>query len=144
MSLIKPLYIDPATGLSTEANPTGDSAAFASLTVLSTVNQTDAANKSYVDQHIGGGSFVKTVTVDLGPLPVHEFTVTVPDTDVLANLKIIAVVSGTPPVGKDADEIGMDSYQLTATPGPGQVTFYLRGLEGYLSDKFNLAYQIGF
>lgn len=146
MAAIKPLYINPADGLATESVPGADTVSFATVTVPNPVNPTDAANKHYVDTHSGGGggALLKLAEINVGAQAVYEATVTVMDADVSASSTLLSAISGATPTGKDADEVGMDSFVLLATAGAGQVTFYIRGLEGYIHDTFKVAYQIGF
>lgn len=81
------------------------------------------------------------VTVDFGPLPKSEATFSVTDPSATAAKAVSASVAGAAP-GKDADEVGMDSFQVTGVAGAGIISFYVRGLEGYLADRFNIVYTL--
>jgi hypothetical protein len=85
----------------------------------------------------------KEVEIDFGPIPVYDGTFIVYDITISSNSNIIAQVSGNTPTEKDSDEVMMDSYLVLATPGTGQCSFYIRGLEGSLSDKFIITYIVG-
>jgi hypothetical protein len=88
------------------------------------------------------GSSAQT-EVDFGTTPLAEQTFIITDARVTAGSVIIPRVSGSTPTGKDADEVAMDTYALFVFPGTGQFNLTIRGLEGYLADKFKIDYLIG-
>lgn len=81
------------------------------------------------------------VAVDFGVLPQAEASFTVVDALATPAKAVQAAIAGLAP-GKDADEIGMDSFQVTGMCGTGTILFYVRGLEGYLADQFNIVYTL--
>lgn len=149
MAAIKPLYVDAATGLATEADPTRQT-----IQVPAPVAAADAANKAYVDAHAGTGAGAGTAAptgflgcgmaqVDVGPVPVDSANLTITDARVHPASVVLAQVSGVPPEDKDPDEIPMDLYQLFTTAGDGEIRCVLRGLQGYIADKFIVVYFLG-
>lgn len=85
----------------------------------------------------------KQTEVDFGTTPVEDATFTVADDQVKATSHISAWLSGDTPTGKDADEVGMDALLIVATPsGAGNVSLYIRGLEGYVADTFKIDYVV--
>lgn len=81
------------------------------------------------------------VTVDFGPLPKAEASFSATDPSATAAKCVSASVAGAAP-SKDADDVGMDSFQVTGVASAGTINFYVRGLEGYLADKFNIVYTL--
>ena len=90
-----------------------------------------------------GGILWKQTEIDLGPLPVYDSNVTIYDNDVKSSSIVSAYMSGAQPTGKDADEVQMDFYKMIAYPEHGRFVLYIRGLEGYLHDKFKIIYSVG-
>lgn len=85
----------------------------------------------------------KQVEVDFGATPVEDATFTVADDQVKTTSHIDCWLSGDTPTGKDADEIGMDALLIAATPlSAGNISIYVRGLEGYVADTFKLDYVV--
>lgn len=80
--------------------------------------------------------------VDFGSTPLSEQNFTITDAAVSGTSKIIAWMSGLTPTGKDQDELEMDSFWVEASPGTGNFNLYIRGLEGYLADKFIVLYLV--
>lgn len=81
--------------------------------------------------------------VDLGDLPVSESSFTVVNSIVTISSKITGSVAYETPTGKDLDEVEMDAIDLKFGPGNGQLTILIKGLEGYLHNKFKINYSIG-
>lgn len=81
------------------------------------------------------------VTVDFGALPQAEASFLVTDALATPTKVVQAVIIGLAP-GKDTDEIAMDSFQVTGVCETGTILFYVRGLEGYLADQFNIIYTL--
>lgn len=91
-----------------------------------------------------GSTVVKHTIVDFGSLPQSEMLFTITDASVSPTSHIIGEVAydatGT---GKDLDEFDMDAVDLKFGPGSGQFELYMKGLEGYLADKFVVNYVVG-
>lgn len=86
---------------------------------------------------------VKTVAVDFGAIPQPEATFTFSDTDITQGMNIHGWIAGTAPVNKDLDELEMDTFAVTMyASANGQGTVRIVGLEGFLADQFNVAYQL--
>src|ERR1700741_1143891 len=90
-----------------------------------------------------GGGGGKQTEIDFGALPVSEASFTITDADVTATSKITGNIAYEAPTGKDLDEVEMDALDLKFAPGNGQFTLYVKGLEGYVADKFKVNYQVG-
>lgn len=84
----------------------------------------------------------KRVEVDCGPIPVREATWTINDAQATATSAVMAHISAAAPTGKDADEVGMDSFHLYAQAAGGQIIFTLKGLEGMIADRFAIDYLV--
>ncbi len=85
----------------------------------------------------------KQTEVDFGATPVSEALFTVTDASVSATSKLTGTVAYEAPTGKDLDELDMDGLDLKFGPGSGQFTVYVRGMDGYIADKFKLNYIVG-
>lgn len=90
----------------------------------------------------GGGIVSKQAEIDCGPIPVSTVTVTVNDPAIKTSSKLIARVSTDTPTGKDDDELEMDTFDVQAKAQNGSVKLTLKGLEGYIADKFKIDYFI--
>jgi hypothetical protein len=91
-----------------------------------------------------GGSVTATqVEIDVGATPVDDATVNTVDAAITTSSKIIFALSGIAPTGKDEDELGMDALMIVPLPRAGSIDWYIRGLEGYIHDKFKLEYVVG-
>jgi hypothetical protein len=86
---------------------------------------------------------IKQTEVDFGMTPLSEAEFTVSDSDVSGSSQIIGGVAYEAPTGKDLDEIEMDAIDVKFQPGSGQFIVIIKGLEGYLADKFKINYLIG-
>ena len=81
--------------------------------------------------------------VDFGPLPLYEKTFNIIDTRVLATSVVIPLMSGNPAPGKEADELQMDNFMVTAIAHAGNFDVTVRTTDGsYLADKFIITYQV--
>lgn len=78
--------------------------------------------------------------IDLGTTPVAEAEVIVADGSILTTSKIIGGLAYKAPTGKDLDEIEMDAIEIKFEPNFEYLTVHIKGLEGYLSDKFIIWY----
>lgn len=88
-------------------------------------------------------SFSGQVEVDFGPLPVSEASFIVVDARVKSTSRITGNIAYQAPTGKDLDELEMDAIDLKFGAGNGQINVYMKGLEGYIHDKFVLNYTVG-
>lgn len=79
--------------------------------------------------------------IDLGTTPVAEASVNIVNASIDASSKIIGGVAYLAPTGKDLDELEMDAIELKFEPGVGSFNVKVKGLEGYLSDKFKIWYM---
>jgi hypothetical protein len=84
----------------------------------------------------------KQTEIDFGSTPVSEASFAVADEDVTVYSRISAFVSYDTPTGKDQDELEMDHLEVICTGGDKQVTMYVRGLTGYVADKFKINYLV--
>lgn len=90
-----------------------------------------------------GGSSVRQVEVDFGPLPVSEMSFLITDPSVTPTSHIVGTVAYEAPTGKDLDELEMDELDLKFAPGSGQFTLYAVGENGYIADRFKINYVVG-
>jgi hypothetical protein len=86
---------------------------------------------------------VKQTEVDFGTTPLAETEFTVTDSEVTASSQIIGTIAYEAPTGKDLDELEMDAIDLRFAPGAGSFIVRVKGLDGYLHDKFKINYLIG-
>lgn len=86
---------------------------------------------------------VKQTEIDFGTTPVSEASFLITDADVSAGSHLIGSVAYVAPTGKDLDELEMDGLDLKFAPGSGDFTLYVRGMDGYVADKFKINYMIG-
>lgn len=86
---------------------------------------------------------IKQTEIDFGTTPVAEASFLITDVDVSAGSQLIGSVAYEAPTGKDLDELEMDGLDLKFAPGTGDFTLYVRGMDGYVADKFKINYLIG-
>jgi hypothetical protein len=91
----------------------------------------------------GGGANIKQTEIDFGTTPVSEASFVIADVDVTAGSQLIGSVAYEAPTGKDLDELEMDGLDLKFAPGSGSFTLYVRGMDGYVADKFKINYLVG-
>lgn len=91
----------------------------------------------------GGSAIINQIEVDFGILPTEDAIFLINDPNVTPISHIIGQIAFDAPNGKDQDELTMDSFQLLFSAGAGQFTLFIKGLEGYLADKFKINYQVG-
>lgn len=84
-----------------------------------------------------------SVVIDVGALPAAEVRLALPCVGCVATSNTVAWVSGAAPPGKDADEVEMDTFRVSLVPGIDSVILVLRGLEGYIHDKFVVCCCVG-
>jgi hypothetical protein len=108
---------------------------------VGTNHQVQFDGSDYVLVPVGAASVSpKTVTLNLGTAGLFEYSQTFTDPMCTPTSNILVSLSGITPPGSDADESTMDSFELIAYPGAGQVTIYIRGLEGQISGNYNVTY----
>ncbi len=78
--------------------------------------------------------------IDVGTTPVAEASIAVTDAGVTATSKIIGGVAYVAPTGKDLDELEMDALEIKFQPASGSLNVKIKGLEGYIADKFKIWY----
>lgn len=90
---------------------------------------------------IATGSVSITETeIDVGATPVAEASISVADTGITTSSKIIGGLAYVAPTDKDLDELEMDAIELKFEPLAGSLNVHIKGLEGYLADKFKIWY----
>ena len=81
--------------------------------------------------------------VDFGSLPKAEMTFNIVDSRVTSNSVVIPLMSGNPALGKEADELQMDNFMVTAIAHNGNFDVTVRTTDGsYLADNFIITYQV--
>lgn len=85
---------------------------------------------------------ITEVEIDVGATPVQESSIAVADAGVSVTSKIIGGIAYKAPTGKDLDELEMDAIELKFEPGTGTFNVHIKGMEGYISDKFIIWYLI--
>lgn len=88
-------------------------------------------------------STIYQTEVDFGDTPLSEQIFTITNPLVSNTSKIIGGIAYEAATGKDLDEVEMDSIDIKFKAESGQLLIFVRGLEGYLSGKFKVNYQIG-
>jgi hypothetical protein len=83
---------------------------------------------------------ITEVEIDCGTTPLLETIINVVNTGITAASKIIGGIAYKAPTGKDLDELEMDALDLKFEPVSGSFNVHIKGLEGYISDKFIIWY----
>lgn len=78
--------------------------------------------------------------IDVGTTPVAEAAIFVSDVLLDANSKIIGGVAYKAPTGKELDELEMDALEIKFEPWEAGLYVHIKGLEGYIADKFIIWY----
>ena len=78
--------------------------------------------------------------IDIGTMPIIEASISVIDTGVSTLSKIIGGMAYKAPTGKDLDELEMDAIEVKFEPLAGSFNVKIKGLEGYIADKFKIWY----
>ena len=78
--------------------------------------------------------------IDVGATPVSEATISVTDAGISTSSKIIGGLAYIAPTGKDLDELEMDALDIKFEPATGSMNVIIKGLEGYIADKFKIWY----
>ena len=101
------------------------------------VERGDASNTG------GGGATPPTeIEVNVSYPPIRTKTFTIVAAAVTTGSKILAYQSGNAPTGKNADDNEMDPFICSATPGNGQFTLILSGIEGMIAGPFKVLYTL--
>ena len=105
----------------------------------------NAANDAWLQIYpVSGSVNIKQVELDFGATPLAEKVFSFADAEALTTTQIIGSVALEAPTGKDLDEVYMDAIEVKCSClADGTVTIMLKGLEGYLADKFKINYVIG-
>ena len=88
-------------------------------------------------------SFSGQITIDFGSLPVSESLFTIINPNVQPTSQVTGKIAYQAPTGKDLDELEMDAIDLKFGSGNGSILIYVKGMEGYLHDKFIINYLVG-
>lgn len=91
----------------------------------------------------GGASTVSQTTIDFGTTEKSDEVFNVVDAGISASSKIIAFVTWLSTLGRDADEIMADPISISVEPLAGSMNIYAMALEGTVSGKYAINYQIG-
>lgn len=83
---------------------------------------------------------ITEVEIDCGATPLLETIIAVTNAGITAASKIIGGLAYKAPTGKDLDELDMDALDLKFEPLSGSFNVHIKGLEGYISDKFIIWY----
>ena len=83
---------------------------------------------------------VTEVEIDVGATPVSEASIAVTDAAITASSKIIGGIAYKAPTGKDLDELD-EPLEVKFEPGSGTFNVHIKGLEGYIADKFIVWYM---
>lgn len=116
-------------------------ATLVSATNIKTINGSTVLGSG--DLVVSGSTNIKQTEIDFGTTPVSEASFIITDADVSAGSQLIGSIAYEAPTGKDLDELEMDALDVKLSPGVGQFTAYVVGLDGYVADKFKLSYLIG-
>lgn len=84
-----------------------------------------------------------TAVIDCGPLPVYQASLSLTIPGCTAATPAVCHLCCQAPPGKDADELEMDALYIWAVTSTDAITLYIRGLEGYIHDKFVVVYAAG-
>lgn len=117
--------------------------AVTATTQLSGDNSTKIATTAYVDAALPDPYIFNQTEVDFGATPIEDATFTVTDVFILStSSNLCCWLSGDAPTGKDQDETTMDNLFIVGGPAAnGSFTLYIRGMEGYIADKFKINYS---
>ena len=86
---------------------------------------------------------VYVVEIDFGSTPVDSGTFTITDSNVQTTNFVLPFQAGIAATGRQVDENDMDKLGLVAVVGVGQFTLYAEGMDGPVSGKYKIGYQIG-
>lgn len=78
--------------------------------------------------------------IDVGATPVADASINVTNTEVTATSRIIGGIAYSAPTDKDLDELDMDSFDIKFEALAGSFNVKIKGLEGYIADKFKIWY----
>lgn len=84
---------------------------------------------------------INEAEIDVGATPVEQATGTIGVIGLLNTSKIIGGVAYVAPTGKDADELEMDALEIKFEPRPDNLIVHIKGLEGYIADRFKIWYS---
>ena len=84
----------------------------------------------------------KQTEVDFGSTPVERGLFVIADADVTANSKLTGNIAYVAPTGKVLDELEFDAFDLRFAPGVGSFTLQILPLQGAVSGKFKVNYQV--
>lgn len=111
---------------------------FVSGTDIKTVNGSSLLGSG--DLTVSSSISITETEIDVGSTPVSEATINIEDPAMLATSKVIGGVAYEAPTGKDLDEIEMDAFDVKFEPVAGGMNIWIKGLEGYIADKFKIWY----
>jgi len=99
-------------------------------------------NKLITEDDVISVASMFEVEIDVGATPVSEASISVTDASITTSSKILGSVAYLAPTGKDLDEIEMDTFDLKFEPLVGSFNLKIKGLEGYIADKFKINYSV--
>jgi hypothetical protein len=86
---------------------------------------------------------VYVTEIDFGPTPIWGQTFVITDSNVQTTNFVLPFQAGIAATGRQVDEEDMDKIALVAVVGAGFFTLYTEGIDGPLSGKYKIGYQIG-
>lgn len=89
---------------------------------------------------VGAIASIIETEIDVGTTPVAEASVNVVNASINTNSKILGGAAYKAATGKDLDECEMDALELKFQPLAGSMNVSIKGLDGYIADKFIIWY----
>lgn len=84
----------------------------------------------------------REVEIDFGSTPTGVASFTITDGQVRPTSKVIVTQSGNAATSRDADENEFEQFVFQATPGSGSFTLIARSLDGTVTGKFKVFYEV--
>jgi hypothetical protein len=91
----------------------------------------------------GGSATINQTTIDFGSAEKSDELFNIVDAGISATSKIIAFVTWVSALGRDPDEVMADPISIAVEPLAGSMNIYAMALEGTVSGKYAVNYQIG-
>lgn len=144
-----PIFNPPAAGGGGGAITTKDEGSTLSSTVTTLdfvgagVTASGAGATTTITIAGAGAASMSQTTIDFGSTEKSDELFNVVDAGISATSKIIAFVTWLSTLGRDADEIMADPISISIQPKAGSMDIYAMALEGTVSGKYAINYQIG-
>jgi len=91
----------------------------------------------------GGSATIAQAIIDFGSADITDEVFNIIDASISTSSNILAFVTWCSALSRDPDEVAADQISISVEPLTGSMNIYASAIEGTVSGKYAINYQIG-